>query len=188
VFDISTVESYVYFDADWHCIADWNPLELDENPNFCCVRDRIWSEDVQRQAERLGLEKSDYFNAGFYVVNRKYHKHLMDYASEIYTDVPKQWGEQCVINKATHDLKIPKQFMSKRYNWMDYGGIDKYMNIIGLHSSYNYPIYEGREQLIHIPKIEWDECAMGLENGMADGSTFESRYWCITKEGIKICN
>jgi hypothetical protein len=78
--------------------------------------------------------------------------------------------------------------MSKRYNWMDYEGIDKYMDIIGLHGSHNYPIYEGKEQLINIPKIEWDGLAMQLEPGLSDGSTFDGRYWCITKDGIKICN
>jgi lipopolysaccharide biosynthesis glycosyltransferase len=189
IFDIlPTVDSYVYFDCDWHNIAEWHPLQFEGSPYFWCVRDRIWNEAVREQAKKLGLQESEYFNAGFYIVNRKYHKGLMDYCCDIYTDVPKQWGEQCVINKGIDELKIPKQYLSKRYNWMDYEGIDKYMNIIGLHGSFNYAVYEGNDKIFNKPVIKWDGLAMQLENGLSDGSTFEHRYWCITEDGIKICN
>lgn len=148
VFDIlPDIENYVYFDSDWHCINDWNPVEFADSPMFTCVKDRVWNPDVMKHAKRLGIPEKEYFNAGFYIVNRKKHYRLMQYCCEIYKDVPKQWGEQCVINKAVHVLRIEKHYLSKRYNWMDFEPDERYTGIIAVHGSINYPIYERKDSI-----------------------------------------
>lgn len=148
IFDLlPEVSNYVYFDSDWNCINEWNPLEYADKSEFICVKDRVWNADVMAQAKKLGIPEKEYFNGGFYIVNRQNHYELMQHCCKIYKEVPKQWGEQCVINKAVYELGIKKHYLSKRFNWMDFEQGEKYPGVIAVHGSINYEVYNLTKRL-----------------------------------------
>jgi len=195
IFDAFPEEnSFVYFDCDWMCLSKWDPLEFDNQKEFICVRDRIHYTEVIGQAKNLGMNPEDYFNSGFFIVNRENHKHIFDECREKHSTMHnRKWADQCVFNKVLFDRKFPIRFLSKRYNWSDYNEYSKHMNIIATHSADNYHVYNGTSELVLelLPEWEWDEERMARDvehmapGWFADGMSKHVGYWCFTKDGRK---
>jgi len=192
IFDAFPEEnSFVYFDCDWTCVSKWDPLEFDNQKEFICVRDRIHYGEVRRQAKVLGMEPDNYFNSGFFIVNRENHKDIFDECRTRHSFINRKWADQCVFNQVLSERKFPMRFLSKRYNWADYRDESKHMNIIATHDVSNYNVYNGTSELPHIPlpEWEWDEERMAKDvehmpkGWYADGMSEHVGYWCYTKDG-----
>jgi lipopolysaccharide biosynthesis glycosyltransferase len=144
------VENFIYFDCDWLATCHMDLKNYLNKKEFHCVRDRIYKDDVKQAAENIGKSGQEYFNAGFYIINRAHHKHVLEYAREIYMDSAKQWGDQCVTNRAVNDLAIPVLYLGREYNFMDYdpnSWAGQSLSINAIHTSFTYEVYDKNERL-----------------------------------------
>jgi hypothetical protein len=133
----------MYHDSDWRPVRDFDLMDFLPDPNdlyFC--RDRQ-NDHIQGLEQKYGLKPFTYFNAGWFVANRK-HKALFDHCYNNYRSYDIVWHDQCVSNQA---MKGMVTLADKRLNVMDLYGDYHESEILAFHSSGNYSFYEGKIDL-----------------------------------------
>lgn len=133
------IDFIVYHDCDWRPVRKFNLLEHLPDPNdlyFCRDRD---NEHIQGLEQKYGLKPNTYFNAGWFVANRK-HKPIFDFCYKNYSKYQTTWGDQCVSNQV---MKNVVTLADKRLNVMDTNTDIPNKKVLAFHSSGNYPVYEG---------------------------------------------
>jgi hypothetical protein len=144
VFEATAKDKVFYFDADWGMRRPPSKEELAmlESDNFLCVKDRIHCDSVKECEKRVGIEPGTYFNAGFFVANRRRHYEVFRWCQDNYENVAKCYWDQCVFNHALPKLAKPITYLPHEWNDMD--GITQ--NPIARHVAENYDLY-AREPL-----------------------------------------
>lgn len=148
----------MYHDCDWRPVRDFNLLDHLPDPNdlyFCLDRDNDHTQELERQ---YGLKPYTYFNAGWFVANRK-HKPIFDHCFNNYGKYQTTWGDQCVSNQAMKGLVT---LADKRLNVMDLYKDYHESEILAFHSSGNYPFYQGQTEpdwQTTVPEriMQWDD-------------------------------
>jgi len=132
----------MYHDCDWRPVRDFDIMDYlpDSNDLYFCL-DRN-NDHTQELEGRYGLKPNTYFNAGWFVANRK-HKALFDYCFENYGKYENKWGDQCVSNQVMKGLVT---LADKRLNVMDLYKDYHESEILAFHSSANYPFYQGETE------------------------------------------
>lgn len=132
----------MYHDCDWRPVRDFDIMDFLPDPNdlyFC--RDRH-NDHIQGLEQKYGLKPNTYFNAGWFVANRK-HKALFDHCYTNYHNYEVVWHDQCVSNQAMKGLVT---LADKRLNVMDLYKDYHESEILAFHSSGNYPFYQGQTE------------------------------------------
>ena len=133
----------MYHDCDWRPVRKFDVMDFIPDPNdlyFC--RDRQ-NDHIEELEQNYGLDPNTYFNAGWFVANRK-HKALFDHCFENYGKYENRWGDQCVSNQV---MKGVVTLADKRLNVMDLYQHYHESEILAFHSSGNYSFYEGKIDL-----------------------------------------
>jgi lipopolysaccharide biosynthesis glycosyltransferase len=133
----------MYHDCDWRPVRKFEVMDFLPDPNdlyFC--RDRQ-NDHIQGLEQKYGLKPFTYFNAGWFVANRK-HKALFDHCYNNYRSYDIVWHDQCVSNQV---MKGMVTLADKRLNVMDLYGDYHESEILAFHSSGNYSFYEGKIDL-----------------------------------------
>jgi hypothetical protein len=131
----------MYHDCDWRPVRDFDLTDYlpdFKDVYFCLDRDNDHTRGLEQQ---YGLKPSTYFNAGWFVANRK-HKPIFDFCHKNYFRYENKWGDQCVSNQVFKNLVT---LADKRLNVMDVGTNIPNEEVLAFHSSANYSIYEGKE-------------------------------------------
>lgn len=132
----------MYHDCDWRPVRDFNIMDFLPDPNdlyFC--RDRH-NDHIQGLERKYGLKPNTYFNAGWFVANRK-HKALFDHCYTNYHNYEVVWHDQCVSNQVMKGLVT---LADKRLNVMDLYKDYHESEIYAFHSSRNYSFYKGETE------------------------------------------
>ncbi len=132
IFDIfPEIDLVMYHDCDWRPVRNFNladHLPDFKDVYFCLDRDNGHTKGLEQQYR---LKPSTYFNAGWFVANRK-HKPIFDYCKKNYRRYENKWGDQCVLNQV---LKNVVTLADKRLNVMDLNTDIKNKDVLGFHSS-----------------------------------------------------
>lgn len=145
------IDRYLYFDVDWNCLNI--PIERDksdilDSEKLVVVRDRPTFDFVISASKKINIDNFRYFNAGFYVVNRKSHFLFFEKCIDFYKDVPKVYADQCMMNYVAFNYDYSVKYVNRMWNFMDRNGsFVKRLKCIGYHSPYNYDHHEGSIRL-----------------------------------------
>jgi ADP-heptose:LPS heptosyltransferase len=120
LFDFVEADNIFLFDADIVCLEPWDPRACFGRREVTCVRDRLIP-GIRREAFLWGVPPEQYFNAGFFIVNRQYHLPWLRRAEAIRHRHPTPWAAQTPLNAARHELGIPVHFLDRRFNWLGWG-------------------------------------------------------------------
>jgi hypothetical protein len=120
LFDFVEADNIFLFDADMVCLEAWDPSLYFGRREVTCVRDRLIP-GIRRDAFLWGLPPEEYFNAGFFIVNREHHLPWLRRAEAIRHRHPSIWAAQTPLNAARHELGIPLNFLDRRFNWLGWG-------------------------------------------------------------------
>jgi lipopolysaccharide biosynthesis glycosyltransferase len=132
----------MYHDCDWRPVRDFDIMDFLTDPNdlyFCLDRNNDHTKGLEK---KYGLKPNTYFNAGWFVANRK-HKALFDHCYTNYHNYEVVWHDQCVSNQVMKGLVT---LADKRLNVMDLYKDYHESEILAFHSSGNYPFYQGQTE------------------------------------------
>ena len=144
----------MYHDCDWRPVRDFDLADYlpdFKDVYFCLDRDNDHTKELEQQYR---LKPSTYFNAGWFVANRK-HKPIFDFCYKNYFRYENIWGDQCVSNQVFKNLVT---LADKRLNVMDVNTNIPNEEVLAFHSSANYSIYEGNND------FEWGNPESQIEN------------------------
>src|SRR5207253_2006653 len=66
-------ETILFFDADTIFLQEWNPRIYAGREELVAVGDRWDHGVVRKEARMIGLDPREYFNSGFFIINRRHH-------------------------------------------------------------------------------------------------------------------
>lgn len=139
LFDIfPDADRIIYFDADLRFVRKFNLWDYIPNESGVYV---VKARDKTQYLKAKYELKNDYFNNGFFVVDREYAA-LLKYCHMHFNDFEGVWYDQCVMNQVFDGFAT---FIDDRLNQRDLG---KYPNseILGYHNGENYQIYLGNKK------------------------------------------
>jgi lipopolysaccharide biosynthesis glycosyltransferase len=132
-----------YFDCDWRPVRQFNLW------NYCPKEEGLYFVEDRPVCEELRIKyqmKNPYFNAGFFIADRKY-SNLFKYAYDHYYEYERKWVDQCVMNQV-FDGNV--SYLDKRLNVKD---LDVFPNseVLAYHNGHNYQIHLG-----NLPDVNWN--------------------------------
>lgn len=147
LFDLLDVEHIVSFDADWICLRPWEPSLLCIESSLAVARDFWWNSPVTTDCATWGIDPSQYFNAGFMLLNRRNHAHWLCEAAALYGKADAVLREQTLLNSAAQTMHLPVRFLCRDYNLIEAGSSDELgaFNIIGAHLMSKFPVEQYEE-------------------------------------------
>jgi Glycosyl transferase family 8 len=180
LFDISKYDRFIYFDADAAFVtrppaSQMNLIET--SPNFLAVRDRPYDAALPSIEVDVGIPSGTYVNAGMFVVNRDNHYKLFEVLKAEITLLGNniayyKYQDQWLLNNALFRMRhaIKTEWLHRYWNaqdWHPRWGILPYC----IHTSGNYPRYEGSEPFPEFPQGEITEKPFQVESNLytADG-------------------
>jgi hypothetical protein len=111
-------ETILYFDSDIIFLRDFDPRPFVDSRDFICVRD-IWDCDwVINDARQIGLAPRDYFNSGFFILNRTHHALMLRLAARLQGRFRVQFDDQTALNAARAWLDVPTRYLPREYNYL----------------------------------------------------------------------
>jgi hypothetical protein len=117
------LKRWVYCDADYRIVGDVDAVVLEQvrhDERLIAVRDS-WSDGAL-----------PYYNAGFYVANRKQHSGLLEWCRSNYFGVREVFGEQCVWNAGIRALGLDVLELPGAYNVRTEGECER-NRVVGAH-------------------------------------------------------
>lgn len=109
-------ETILYFDADTIFFRRFDPTAWRDRAEFVCTRD-LWKEPwIIEDARTLGLAPEEYFNSGFFILNRSRHATLLALAESLIGQMPTGFHDQTFLNAARARLGIPALWLSSEFN------------------------------------------------------------------------
>jgi hypothetical protein len=154
LFDISKYDRFIYFDADAAFVTrpPTSQMRLIEtSPNFLAVRDRPYDVNLPSIEVDVGIPLNTYINAGLFVVNRDNHYKLFEILKAEIALLGNniahyKYQDQWLLNNALFRMRhaVTTEWLHRYWNAQDWHtgwGILPYC----IHSSGNYPRYEGHE-------------------------------------------
>jgi hypothetical protein len=122
-------ETLLYFDADTIFLNSFDPYQFRSLSEIVCVRDTGDMGTVEADAKRIGISSDEYFNSGFFVVNRRNHEALLSRAEEIYDQIETPFYDQSALNAARAGLNIPALFLGKEFNHLRFDELRTYKTV-----------------------------------------------------------
>lgn len=137
--DLVNAEQLVYFDADAFVRQPWNVTAVANSQAFCATR-AFWFEPwVERLGQLYGFGDR-VVCSGVMLVHRKHHGSVLRLAEQLQPASDEFLGhfnaEEIAISTALHLLKVPIQFLERRFNWVQYGRGDLHhmANVVVAHA------------------------------------------------------
>jgi hypothetical protein len=195
IFDLVDSQDVFYFDADLWFLREWSPEKLQEQapPNaLVAVKDMQKAGHIWKDADKFDLDVTQYFNSGFMIMNRQFHKQLLTLAKHLYDKViasEKHIGksffkDQTSLNMAAQMLELPVHYVPRQYNWYHSAGEWWWrgLPLIGAHKisrdnrkKTNDPLEDFRLFLQNPPEVRY--------NIDQEDYTKLSGKWTYTREG-----
>ena len=114
-------DSILYFDADTIFLQPFEARAFIDRPVFPCVRDLYESEAVVREeAGSLRLPPENYFNSGFFIVQRAFHATFLEKAQWLTGRQASMFKDQTFLNGARHMLGTPILYLPREYNMLGF--------------------------------------------------------------------
>jgi len=114
------VENILYFDADTIFLKQFDPRAYANLPELVCVGD-LWDRGwVIQDARRVGIPPKEYFNSGFFILNRTHHRKLLERAEALLKTLKSPFKDQTQLNAARVQLGIAAHWLPKEFNWLDF--------------------------------------------------------------------
>jgi lipopolysaccharide biosynthesis glycosyltransferase len=189
LFDLIPDDDFIWFDADYACIAPWDPLK-DYDGSFTAIRDR--TAYLLKLNDIKSSSIINYFNSGFFIANRQNHASLFRFCQEEWQNIEWRWHDQCLLNFIFERTGTPVRYLDRRHNCMNYGPVFERSNVLAVHCSSNYEHYRKGVHIHPGTTHIWDSAAMKelagfynceYENDwrslflMYDGTTSEGELW-----------
>ena len=115
-------ENILYVDADTIFLRAFDVQALSDLPGLVCVRD-VWERDwIREDAKLIGIPPKEYFNSGFFIVNRTHHQRMLETAENLLGRIVSRFNDQTVLNAARAQLGIPLHLLDKAYNHIAFEG------------------------------------------------------------------
>lgn len=190
MFNYTQEQTVVYFDSDIKWCREWDPTALFDG-TFTAVRDLTRAKHIQHEASMIGLPADDYFNSGFFIIDRTdpLLKGAARYAEMLdagdYQPTP-AFPDQTPLNVVRHITGAPIKWLPRIYNWVctahqwERRGIP----IVGMHKPVHGATMRQLLDMHTAPALEigsitlnknaWDECA-GTYEYMRRGDASTSR-------------
>lgn len=113
-------ETILYFDADTIFLKDFDPRAYANLPEFVCAHD-LWDRGwVIQDARRVGIPPTDYFNSGFFILNRTHHQKMLETAECLLKTIKSPFKDQTVLNAARVQLAVPVRWLGKEFNYLSF--------------------------------------------------------------------
>ena len=168
VFRTGAYEEMIIVDADTIISACCpNPFEeFPDEQEFIAVRDRSpyecqqssWSRHVTKRPDlNSPLDSARYFNTGMFVVRRKAHEEMMNFACDICReDFGCSWSDQTPINLAAILKGVKVKLVDERWNFLAVQRFAQFMEI-GHHPEGPYILHgAGDPDRIHwLHTVKW---------------------------------
>ena len=129
------VETIFFFDSDIIFLRPFDARQFENAAEFVCVRDAWDRECVISDAKGIGIPPREYFNSGFFILNRARHSAMLRLASQLYGRIPASFHDQTHLNAARAWLQLPVRWLPKEYNYLvgNSDGTPDTERIIGAH-------------------------------------------------------
>lgn len=115
-------ETIFYIDADTIFLKPFDLQAYRGLREIVCVRD-VWERNwIQEDAARVGINPKEYFNSGFFIVNRTFHGRYLEKAEGMLGEIRSQFNDQTQLNAARAALGIPMLRLSREYNYLAFEG------------------------------------------------------------------
>ena len=109
-------ETILYFDADTIFFRHFDAMVWRDRAEFIGTRD-LWDKPwIIEDARRLGIAPEEYFNSGFFIVNRAHHATLLTLAESLIGQMPTGFHDQTFLNAARARLGVPALYLSSEVN------------------------------------------------------------------------
>ena len=137
LFDMVNEENIMYFDSDVVTMHAYNPRLYCGKNEITAVRD-VPNGFASLEGGFLGFSTHNYFNSGWFIVNRKHHSRAFNLCKKSGDHLFSLWYsgnryrksardpndvilyDQAILNSTISKLKIPVNFLDWRYNFMLY--------------------------------------------------------------------
>ncbi len=113
-------ETILYFDADTIFLKPHNFREFENLPELVCVGDLADKGWVIQDARRVGIPPTEYFNSGFFILNRTHHRQMLAKAEALLATLKSPFKDQTQLNAARVQLSNPARRLPKEFNWLDF--------------------------------------------------------------------
>jgi hypothetical protein len=154
LFDMTDEEDVMFFDPDLITLHPYDPKKFTALGDLVCVRD-VPNDFGKAEAEFLGFPAENYFNAGWFIVNRRQHRDLFEYCKQTSKHLMELWlaadptkkvyrenpidnilHDQAILNQVVYRTGTKLRLVDWRYNFMlfDSEGIAaKVTNLFSIH-------------------------------------------------------
>ena len=127
-------DSILYFDADLIYLRRWDPRVFEGRKEIACVGDLPNSGLILQDADVTGVPIREYFNSGFFIVNREYHAEWLERSYLEIGAIRTGFHDQGYLNRKRWGMGIPALFLSKAWNYLEFDERSPVDEIVAGHS------------------------------------------------------
>lgn len=109
-------ETILYFDADAVFMRDFAAETFAGIQEFVCVREKD-QEWLAEEMRLFGVPPEEYFNSGFFIINRTHHEEWLRLSEELFEEFTGRAFEQTPMNAARYRMGMPTRFLGLDYNY-----------------------------------------------------------------------
>ena len=109
------VDAVAFFDADLVFLNEFDPAALLGPDGFSAVRDLARETWIIDDAARARVRAEDYFNSGFFLIERR-HEELLHLAATLTGYLRTPFQDQTHLNAAANLLRVKTRYLPERYN------------------------------------------------------------------------
>lgn len=110
-----SVDAVAFFDADLVFLEPFEPVELLGPDGFAAVRDLHQETWIIDDAARARVQPLDYFNSGFFVIERR-QEELLNLAAALTGYLRTPFRDQTHLNAAANLLRVKTRYLPPRFN------------------------------------------------------------------------
>jgi len=133
-----------YYDCDWRPVRQFNLWDyVSDKEGIYVVQDRFDACEPLRI--KYGM-KNPYFNAGFFIIDRKY-SWLFKKGYDNYHNYDRMYVDQCVMNQVCDEYV---DYLNPRLNVKDLG-VYPNSEVLAYHNGHNYGIYKE-----YYSEVDWN--------------------------------
>ncbi len=113
-------EQILFFDSDTIFLKPFDPRSAFNSEDLLAVRDRYDTSFIIDDAQRIGIEPNEYFNAGVFVVNRSRHREYLAFAAKLFQANNLPFLDQTAMNMARKMMNLPITYLPEKYNHIQF--------------------------------------------------------------------
>ena len=127
------VENILFFDADTLFLRRFDPWVFEACESVVAVRDHENADWIKADAKRAGIAASEYFNSGFFIVNRTHHSKMLLLAARLANEIDTPLHDQGPLNAARARLGIAVHWLDRAFNHLSFDGSKESERVVLAH-------------------------------------------------------